>query len=70
MFVSVRNVLDKMDARFKWPRLVRMVENYVGSRGLAVRYVNKAVMGDQLYQKIVKEAFIRRHNRRRKKTGT
>ncbi len=45
----------------RWPRVLRIVERYVGSKGLARRYVERAARGEALYLSIVREAFARRH---------
>lgn len=54
----------RFDPRFRWPRVVRIVERYVGDRRLAVRYVAKAATEEKMYVAIVREAFARRHKRR------
>jgi len=57
--------LNKCDPRFRCPRVVRMVESYVGSRVLAVRYVFGAEAGDSMHLQIVREAFARRHKKQK-----
>lgn len=49
------------EPRARWPRLVRAVEEYVGIRPLAARYVLRAGEGQFLYRQIMAEAFRRRH---------
>ncbi len=63
--------MTRFELAARWPRVLRMVEEYVGNRNLAVRYVAKAVDqavsgddGSKLYVDIVREAFARRHARR------
>lgn len=50
-----------VDVRF--PRVLRIVERYVGQKHLARRYVQRAAEGQQLYVEIVREAFKRRHRK-------
>lgn len=59
--------INRFEVRRRWPRVIRMVEEYVGNRSLAARYLAKAVQGEALYVEIVFQAFARRHQKRRRK---
>lgn len=48
-----------------YPRVVGMLERYCGNAGIARRFLRKAVAGEELYLKIVREAFARRHQTNR-----
>lgn len=54
----------------RWPRVMRAVQAHVQSddKLLVARYVSKAVKGEKLYTRIVREAFARRHDERKKRT--
>ncbi|MCC6809959.1 MAG: hypothetical protein IT381_21195 [Deltaproteobacteria bacterium] len=53
----------------KFPRVLRAVQAHVQSdnRALATRYVRKALAGEKLYMRIVREAFSRRHDERKQR---
>lgn len=53
---------EVIDLPFRYRRLVRMVERYVGNRQLAIRYVRYAKSGERPYTRVVREAFDRRHS--------
>jgi hypothetical protein len=52
--------LEMTQARRKWPRLVGLVAMHVGSTAFADRVVFKASRKEELYTRIVREAWKRR----------
>lgn len=55
--------LNEYKLALRYPRLAAMIESYVGgNRGVARRFLRKAAAGEELYIKIAREAFARRHN--------
>lgn len=66
---EIVNVFDVARVQQSWPRVTSMVLRHIadagGSKAMATRYVAKARNGEPLYKRIVREAFLRRHNKQR-----
>jgi len=52
-----------------YPRLAKMLARYVGNEKVARRFLRKAVAGEELYLKIAREAFARRHQTNERRVG-
>lgn len=56
--------MEKLQARTRWPRVVGMVALHVGSTAFAERVVVKASNGEELYKRILREAWQKRKVKR------
>lgn len=53
----------------RYPRLAEMLARYVGNESVARRFLRKAIAGEELYVKIAREAFARRHQTQEGRVG-
>lgn len=60
--------VESKAARRAWPRLVGLVALHVGSSTFADRIVANAAAGDELYTKLVREAWRKRRIKRWQKS--
>ncbi len=63
---------EAIQARLDYPRTIAMVERHVDNPGFAVRIVVKAASGEELYKRIIRDAWVKRKVQRwqrRLKTG-
>jgi hypothetical protein len=60
----VSRSIELTEARLRYARIIEMVALHVGSTGFAERVVVKAVAKEELYTRIVREAWRKRRVKR------
>jgi len=56
--------LDLTRARLRWPRVIRVVALLVGNEAFAERVVLRAAAGEEIYKRVVREAWQKRKLKR------
>ncbi len=56
--------IELTQARRRWPHVIAMVALHVGNTGFAERVVTKAAKKEELYSRIVREAWTKRRVKR------